>query len=238
MLKGKKAVIFDMDGTLIDSVGIWNSVDETLISRIREDGKCDMPDVQSMRDGALRKYSGSRNPYEEYCRDLKEAFCSFLSHKEIYSMRYKISEEYLKNTVDYKKDADIFIKKLHKAGYILAIASTTRRDNIKVYMSENENIRGKAPLDEYFTLVYTREDAKEIKPDPEIYIKTVTDLGLTVSECLVFEDSLAGVEAAKAAGIDCVAVYDRYSEKDRESIKELADEYVLNFTEYMEKEGI
>lgn len=55
MLKGKKVIIFDMDGTLIDSVGVWNDVDRALIQRIRTDGGTDTPDVQVQRDEALRQ---------------------------------------------------------------------------------------------------------------------------------------------------------------------------------------
>jgi len=238
MLKGKKAAIFGMDGTLIDSVGVWNSVDEILISKIRKDGKNDMPEVQMLRDEALRKYSDTKDPYKEYCRDLKELFLSDLTVDEIYGIRYDISNEYLKDTVDYKKGADIFIRKLKEKGYILAIASTTKRNNINVYKTLNRKIMDKAPLDEYFSLIYTREDAKEIKPHPEIYLKTVKDLGLCAEECIVFEDSLVGVEAAKAAGLDTVAVYDRYSEDDTEKIKMLADEWTDSYAEFMKKEGI
>ena len=66
MLKDKKVIIFDMDGTLIDSVGIWNQVDEALIQRIREDGKSEIKNVQRKRDEVLRKNDHADNPYIEY----------------------------------------------------------------------------------------------------------------------------------------------------------------------------
>ena len=88
-----------------------------------------------------------------------------------------------------------------------------------------------APIDEYFERVYTREDASAIKPDPEIYLRAMRELGLSPAECAVVEDSLVGVEAAKAAGIETAAVYDRYSDGEREEIRAAADVYVQNFDE-------
>lgn len=67
MLQGKKVIIFDMDGTLIDSVGIWNAVDEKLIEQIRTDGRTDLESVQEQRDTVLRQFHAAENPYLAYC---------------------------------------------------------------------------------------------------------------------------------------------------------------------------
>jgi beta-phosphoglucomutase-like phosphatase (HAD superfamily) len=104
---------------------------------------------------------------------------------------------------------------------------------VNVYRTRNEKIRKKADLDTYFRLVYTREDAKEIKPNPEIYLRVIEELGVTAEECLVFEDSLIGIEAAKNAGIESVAVYDSYSDAEREQINALADYQVQSYTELL-----
>jgi beta-phosphoglucomutase-like phosphatase (HAD superfamily) len=122
---------------------------------------------------------------------------------------------------------------LTEKGYILTIATTTRRNNVNVYRTRNEKIRNKADLDTYFRLVYTREDAKEIKPNPEIYLRVMEELGVTAEECLVFEDSLIGIEAAKNAGIESVAVYDPYSDGEREQINALADYQIQSYTELL-----
>uniref|UniRef100_UPI00403FBAEC HAD family hydrolase n=1 Tax=Paenibacillus sp. FSL W8-0426 TaxID=2921714 RepID=UPI00403FBAEC len=92
-------------------------------------------------------------------------------------------------------------------------------------------------MDEYFSKVYTREDAKEIKPNPEIYLTMMKELEASPEECLIFEDSLIGVEAANNAGIEVVAIVDRYSDHDRERINSCSDvqfhdyEEVLSFIE-------
>ena len=233
MLQGKKVVIFDLDGTLIDSVGIWNQVDEALIDRIRSEDALRAEQVQLQRDEALRRFSKAENPYLEYCAFLKEKYRAAQSAEEIHDLRYRIAQEFLEHEIDYKPDADTLIRWLAEQGYILAIATTTRRNNVNVYRTRNEKIRTKADLDSYFRLVYTREDAKEIKPNPEIYLRVMEELGVSAGECLVFEDSLIGIEAAKNAGIESVAVYDPYSDGEREQINALADYQIQSYAELL-----
>ena len=178
MLQGKKVIIFDLDGTLIDSVGIWNQVDEALIDRIRSEDAPLAEQVQLQRDEALRRFSKAASPYLEYCAFLKEKYKAVQSPEEIHDLRYRIAQEFLENEIDYKPDADALIRWLTEKGYILTIATTTRRNNVNVYRTRNEKIRKKADLDTYFRLVYTREDAKEIKPNPEIYLRVMEELAL------------------------------------------------------------
>ena len=84
MFKNKKAVIFDMDGTLIDSVGIWNQVDMEILSRYGSNGAADLSEkqVQQQRDELLRKHKGAAKPYEEYYRDLKAKYGFTVSAEE------------------------------------------------------------------------------------------------------------------------------------------------------------
>ena len=235
MLEGKKVIIFDMDGTLIDSVGIWNQVDEELITRIRSEGTPLPENVQSQRDEALRRFSKAESPYMEYCAFLKEKYDAVQSPDEIHTLRYEIAQEFLQNVIDYKPDADTFIRWLKERGYILTIATTTKRSNVDVYRTRNTRMMEKAKIDDYFRLVYTREDAREIKPNPEIYLRVMTELGVSAEECLVFEDSLIGLEAARNAGMESVAVYDKYSDGERDAINAIATYRIKNYAELMEQ---
>ncbi len=106
---------------------------------------------------------------------------------------------------------------------------------VDIYRYKNENIRSKAPIDDYFSLIYSREDAKEIKPNPEIYLKVMETLKVKPQECLIFEDSLIGIEAACNAGIEAVAMYDKYSDGEREEINKRAKYSFNSYLELIEK---
>ena len=230
MLDKKSVIIFDMDGTLIDSVGVWNEIDQELIHRLGG-GDESMEMVQKRRDEALTRYKDEKEPYVAYCTYLGQRYHSPLTGQEIHSLRYAIARDFLLHKVDYKEGVPEVLRALQRMGKTLVIATTTRRDNMDIYRTKNTNLLAKAPLDDFFTAIYTKEDAKHIKPDPEIYLTVMKDFGKKPEECLVFEDSLIGVQAAKAAGIETVAVYDRYSERDQEDIKKLADHWIANFGE-------
>ncbi|MBQ6893349.1 MAG: HAD family phosphatase [Clostridia bacterium] len=232
MLSGKKYIIFDLDGTLINSVGIWNEVDKRFIKSFGHDPSG--TDVQAQRDAKLREFKSSDNPYRDYCAFMGNKYGSYLTPDELVKLRYEIADSLVANEVDYKPNADIFLRELKKRGYTMIIASTTLRSNLNVYLNRNQNIICKAPLDSIFDAMYTREDASEMKPSPAIYNKVMKDFGAHAEECIIFEDSLIGVEAANAAGVNVIAIYDENSDGDREEINRRATAHFESYKELME----
>lgn len=232
MLTDKKFIFFDMDGTLIDSVGVWNQIDQKLIEN-QTNKIVDEIIIQNDRDTQLQKSSSEVNPYLCYCQYLKEKYKFQLSPEEIIKLRYEIAQDFLQNVIDYKPQADLIVKKLKEKNFTLAITTTTKRTNMEIYRTLNKNIIAKAPLDEYFDLIYTREDVAKIKPNPEVYLKAMQAFNAKPEQCIVLEDSLVGIKAAKNAGLKTVAIYDKYSNNDIEEIKQQADFFINNYAELL-----
>ncbi len=226
MLKGKKLIIFDLDGTLLDTVGLWNEIDREIISTFGTKPAPDLKTIQTERDRIINN-AQDPHPYIAYCEYLKAHYAATLDAQSLYDERYRIADDFLVNRVDYKPAAPEFLKALKARGLKLAVASTTRGKNIEIYRTKNRHLLEKAPFDEMFEVIYSRNDAERIKPDPEIHLRLMCEFNVTPQECVIFEDSLVGAQAAHAAGIECAVIYDQYSDDDRDELNRLAD-YRLN----------
>lgn len=234
MLESKKVIIFDLDGTLIDSIGVWSSIDIELIKTIG-DGTIDDIDIGKQRDEKLKEFSTSEDMYLEYCGFLGEKYKSNLSKQEIKTLRYQIADKYLKEVIDYKPGAEKVLHYLKEKGFTLVLATTTNDHTIKTYINDNENIKRKAPLDKYFSLIYSKGAVKKLKPDPEIHYKILNKLNVKKEECLIIEDSLIGIEAAINSGIDYIVMYDKFSDGNRKEINKLSKINFNDFDELLEK---
>ena len=219
---------------MIDSINVWNEIDKNLIQKLGFEKELKNSEIQKQRDEFLRNFSQEENPYLEYCKVLGEKYQSHLKPEEILSTRYEIGQNFFKNVIDYKPRADEFLRKLKEKKFVLAIASTTGKNNIQIYQTQNQNMIKKADIAIYFSVIFTREDVGEMKPNPEVFLKVVETLNVKKEQCLIFEDSLIGVEAAKNAGIEVVAMYDQYSDGEREEINRLADYCLKDYTEAIE----
>ena len=100
-----------------------------------------------------------------------------------------------------------FIEECHAQGIAMAVASAAIAKNVNFLIAA-------LGLRDYFREVLTGDDITHPKPDPEIYLKTADKLGVNPAACAVFEDSFVGIEAAKRAGMKCVAIASTFSAED------------------------
>ena len=127
------------------------------------------------------------------------------------------------------------IKNLKRNNIKIALGTVSRRETIDIYINENEHIRNKCNLAEYFDYIITKDDVVLKKPNPEVYKKILEKFNIEdLTKCVVIEDLLTGILAAKNANLNVIAIYDKYADKDREKINELADYKVANFKELIE----
>lgn len=232
MFQDKKLVCFDLDGTLIDSVGIWNQVDAALIQELANI-EVDLSQIQQQRDLQLKNFKHLPDPYLEYCAYLKALYGFAPNKEEVKNRRYSISRHFLDDIVELKPQADLLIQALKQQQISLALTTTTSLFNVQRYQDNNRNINSKISFDEDFSLILTRENVQNIKPHPEVYLNVLQAFNLRPEECLIIEDSLVGVEAANHAGIEVVGIYDQHSAHEIDLIKAKANYYVENFAELL-----
>lgn len=223
MFLDRRLIIFDLDGTLIDSLGIWSRVDCVMVERLSGfKAKLTPEEAFERRLRALKTYGESSQTYFLFCQELKEAFNLPGTREEIHATRYAIAQELLATEVAYRPGAPDVLKALKAAGLKLAIATTTRRSNIEVYRTKNASILAAAPLDDYFDAIYTRDDVTQVKPHPEVYERLLAQFGVKPQEALVLEDAIAGMKGAKAAGIESIVITEPHAQSEWDEANTLA----------------
>lgn len=232
-LNEKSVIIFDMDGTLIDSIGIWNLTDAALLRHYHAAPPA-LTQIQTMRDTFLSQNQNS-DIYLAYCAYLKSLYHLPAAPEDILSLRWHISEQHLRTQIDYKPQADLLLKAFKHAGKKLALATVTTRVQLQIYENENSNIRCKAPLRSVFDFIISKEDVTHKKPHPEIYQKAADHFHVSARDCLVFEDSYLGVLAAKNAGMEVVNIEDAYAVHDRSRIDVLTDYFIRTYQEFLDQ---
>lgn len=181
-----KAVIFDMDGVLIDSEPIHYLSNVTLLKKLSVDFSYDY----------YKQFIGSTCSHMWTC--IARDFNLEQSPEWLNTEGNKICEK-LVETNGYPpiEGAKELVCSIKKAGYKLAVASSSALKTIK----KNMDSQG---LTEYFDELVSGEDVANPKPAPDVFLKAAKMLGVEPGECLVIEDSRNGVLAAKAAGMICL----------------------------------
>lgn len=210
MLQDIEAVIFDLDGSLVDSMWLWKAIDVEYLGRF---GILLPEDLQSKIEGMS---------FMETAIYFKEHFPIPDSLEEIMNAWNKMAWDKYLHQVPLKKGVSEFLDGCRKRGILLGIATSNSRELV-------ENVAKVHNLRDYFTSIITGSEVKRGKPAPDIYLAVARELGTAPSRCLVFEDIVAGIIAGKNAGMRVCAVEDEYSSHDRERKKKLADYYIEDY---------
>jgi len=202
-----KAVIFDLDGTLIDN----NSYHlKSWIEYLKNHGRNISEEEYNLN------FNGRTN------KDvIQYIFDRQMNDEEI--LKYSLEKEalYRKNYKEFIKPVNgliEFMRILKRKNIAMAIATSGIQPNID-FMFEN------IPIKKYFKTVVNSSHIIKGKPDPEIYLKAASLLNVSPKNCLVFEDAVVGIKSAKSAGMRVVAITTTQSKKELLEADMIVDDY-------------
>ncbi len=179
--------IFDWDGVIIDSSAQHERSWELLADEI---GK-------PLPEGHFKRGFGKKN--ERIIPDLGWASEAGDVHRLSLRKEELYRELVRRDGVKPLRGARELLMMLQEAGIPCAVGSSTHRENI-------ETICEITGLRSYFAVVVAAEDVSHGKPDPEVFLKGSEKIGVAPGRCIVFEDALVGLQAARAGGMKCVGV--------------------------------
>lgn len=211
------AAIFDLDGTLVDSMWMWHEIDIEYLGRFG----IPLPDrlqaeIEGMSFHETAVYFKDRFQLEDSIETIKDNWNAMAWDK-------------YENEVPLKNGVKTFLEWCKTQGIKLGIATSNSR-------ALTENIINSHGLKEYFDCIMTGCDVRKGKPAPDVYLAVAEGLQVKPERCLVFEDILPGIMAGKNAGMRVCAVEDAYSADIRTQKQELADYYIGDYTELLAKE--
>ena len=210
MLTNIDAVLFDLDGSLVDSMWLWEDIDIAYLGRY---GITLPGDLQGMIEGMS---------FSETAAYFKERFCLPDPLEEIKAEWNRMAWDKYTHQVPLKAGADAFIQHCHKENIRLGIASSNSRALV-------ENVLPVHGVIGFFDGIVTACDVEKGKPAPDVYLEAARQCGADPKRCLVFEDIIPGIMAGKAAGMKVCAVEDDYSRHQEAEKRRLADYYIKDY---------
>ncbi len=210
MLKDINAVLFDLDGTLVDSMWIWRDIDIEYLGQFG----IELPDnLQSCIEGMS---------FSETAAYIKERFHIPDSVEAMKEQWNAMALNKYTNQVPLKKGVLDFLKHCSKEGIKLGIATSNSKELVTAVL-EALHVKN------YFTCIVTGCEVDKGKPSPDIYYEAAKRCHVSPENCLVFEDIVPGIMAGKSAGMRVCAVEDEYSMHQINDKKKLADYYIKSY---------
>lgn len=203
-----KAIIFDMDGVIINSEPIHLKLEKELAEELGG----------TITDEEHSHFIGTTDYY--MWSTLKEKFNIELSVDEIVEIKRRKFRENIHQVKLIDNFWDFLIM-VFEANYKLALASSNNRQTVDLIIDRFN-------LDKYLKVAMSGEEVKKGKPDPEIFLTTADKLNIDPSNCIVIEDAENGVAAAKSAGMKCIGLQNPgFEDQDLSN----ADLVINNFNE-------
>lgn len=209
-----RAAVFDLDGTVLDSMWIWDEINASLLHSLG----IDMPEehmrtVNSMSFLDAAKFINARFGLRTTAEALRDQFM-------------EAAKVYYAQKVSLKPGAGDYLFHLKRKGVPLAIATACVPDLFVPALKRHG-------LDGIFDAVVTPNDIARGKEFPDIYLEAARRLTVPAADCCVFEDILSGVRSAKRAGMMVVGVYDDSAKHDRDAIAREADVFIRDYRELL-----
>ena len=217
MLKNIKAVIFDLDGTLVDSMWMWKSID---VEYLGKKGIAVPADIQAFQE----ELEGMG--FTETAVFFKNRFQIEDSLEEIKKTWILMAEEKYSKEVPLKPGVREFLEELKNRNIPVGISSSNSRDLIVTVLKAHG-------IEKYFDCITTCCEVPNSKPAPDVYLKTAEGLKAEPKDCLVFEDVPMAIMAGKNAGMQVCAVEDAYSKRQEAEKRRLADYYIEDYYEVL-----
>lgn len=210
MFEKIKAVIFDLDGTLVDSMWMWKKIDVEFLAGY---GLECPEDLQRNVEGMS---------FTETAQYFKDRFRLSETPDEIKDIWVRMSIDKYRYEVPLKKGVREYLNHIRERGLKTGIATSNGREMVDAVLHSLD-------ISSYFDVVTTACEVAAGKPAPDIYLKVADTLGAASGSCLVFEDVPAGILAGKAAGMTVCAVDDDFSRHMEEEKRRLADYYIHDY---------
>lgn len=185
-------VLFDMDGTLVDSMGYW---DDVCGEWLRSAGLYSEELFDILKPMTLPQTA-------EY---LESNFNMSVPLDEVVQRMYSIMQVHYEKDVELKAGVRSFLDEMQKKGVRMCVVSSTHRSLVELCLKRHN-------LTDYFEFVLSAEEVGKGKTDPDIYLEAAKRLGAEPQNCLVFEDAMAAGLTARRAGFLTAAIYDDNSD--------------------------
>lgn len=202
--RGIKGAIFDIDGTVIDSMPMWDRAGVVFLEKHGIKGDEDLGKILfplTIDDTALY---------------IKKHYNLAMSSDEIKREINDIMREFYRREAHFKKGMKELLKEMHDGKIIMSVATSTDRD---VFMPCLKRLG----IVEYFDEIYTCTEVGKSKSEPDIFYRAMAKMGTKPEHTWLFEDGLYSAKTAKKLGIKIVGVYDETSRHDWEELSNLAD---------------